>query len=100
MRPAKSIERKMLAESFRRLHPFQRINEYRYIGFGSIYISPKIPPGTHGKDLRGQGVASAFHRTILNEVDEQLSRRNSMLETGDRMQRRQIAHFLYQDGAL
>src|SRR5208282_5339076 len=39
MRPAKSIERKMLAESFRRLHPFQRINEYRYVGFGSIYFS-------------------------------------------------------------
>jgi hypothetical protein len=230
MRPAKSIERKMLAESFRRLHPFQRINEYRYIGFGSIYfgdfqvihrelgiddmisiekdayarecfefnkpyrsillnfgvsgqilptldwtkrsiiwldydgkldldsladigtvsarsvsgtalvvsvnahpepyprdqeraaferqtgkpfsiaeyqlsklsdyIGPKIPPGTQGNDLRGHGVATVFHRTILNEIDEQLSRRNAMLEAGDKMLWKQIGYFLYQDGAL
>ena len=230
MRPAKSIERKMLAESFRRLHPFQRINEYRYVGFGSIYFSdfqlihrelgiddmisiekdahakecfefnkpyrsikmefgvsgqilptldwrkrsiiwldydgkldldsladigtvsatcpsgtalvvsvnahpepwprdqersefegqtgkafniaeyllsklayyigPKIPPGTQGKDLRGNGVSTVFHRTILNEIDEQLSRRNAMLEPSDKIVCKQIGHFLYQDGAL
>lgn len=39
LRPAKAVERKMLCETFRRLHPFARIERYRYIGFGSIYFS-------------------------------------------------------------
>lgn len=39
LRPAKSIERKMLAESFRRLSEFGRVDSYRYIGFGSVYFS-------------------------------------------------------------
>jgi hypothetical protein len=39
LRPAKAIERRMLSEMFRRLHPFQRIETYRYVGFGSIYFS-------------------------------------------------------------
>lgn len=63
------------------------------------YIGPKVPPGTQGKDLRGNGVATVFHRTILNEIDEQLSRRNAMLESDDKIICKQIGHFLYQDGA-
>src|ERR1035438_1696889 len=39
LRPAKAVERKMMGEAFRRLHPFQRIEDYRYVGFGSIYFS-------------------------------------------------------------
>jgi len=39
LRPAKAIERRMLCAAFERLHPFQRIERYRYIGFGSIYFS-------------------------------------------------------------
>jgi len=39
LRPAKTVERKMLCEMFHRLHPFTRIDKYRYIGFGSIYFS-------------------------------------------------------------
>jgi len=39
LRPAKAIERRMLCAAFERLHPFQRVQEYRYIGFGSIYFS-------------------------------------------------------------
>lgn len=39
LRPAKSIERKMLAESFRRLSEFGRVDLYRYVGFGSLYFS-------------------------------------------------------------
>ena len=39
LRPAKAIERRMLSAAFERLHPFQRIQHYRYIGFGSIYFS-------------------------------------------------------------
>ena len=39
LRPAKSIERKMLAESFRRLSQFGRVDLYRYVGFGSLYFS-------------------------------------------------------------
>lgn len=39
IRPAKSIERKMLCESFGRLNYFAPINEYRYIGFGSPFFA-------------------------------------------------------------
>jgi hypothetical protein len=39
LRPAKAIERRMLCAAFQRLHPFQRIDRYRYVGFGSIYFS-------------------------------------------------------------
>jgi hypothetical protein len=38
-----------------------------------------------GKDLHANGVASVLRRTILDEVEEQLSRRNAMLEPGDKM---------------
>ncbi|MGX2028899.1 O-methyltransferase [Methylocaldum gracile] len=39
LRPAKSVERKMLCEAFRRLSEFGRIDSYQYIGFGSIYFT-------------------------------------------------------------
>lgn len=39
LRPAKTIERKMLCEVFHRLYPFGKIENYHYIGFGSIYFS-------------------------------------------------------------
>jgi len=39
IRPAKSIERKMLAESFRKLSEFGKLSDYRYLGFGSLYFS-------------------------------------------------------------
>ena len=39
LRPAKATERRMLGEAFRRLYPFERVENYRYIGFGSIYFS-------------------------------------------------------------
>jgi hypothetical protein len=42
LRPAKTIERKMLCEAFRRLYPFGKLETYRYIGFGSIYFSDFI----------------------------------------------------------
>lgn len=39
LRPAKNIERKMLSEAFRRLSTITRVDQYRYIGFGSTYFS-------------------------------------------------------------
>ncbi|MBX7210400.1 MAG: hypothetical protein K1X78_18965 [Verrucomicrobiaceae bacterium] len=39
LRPAKAIERRMLCETFGRLYPFQPVDSYGYIGFGSIYFS-------------------------------------------------------------
>lgn len=39
LRPAKTIERKMMCDAFYRLYPFGKINTYRYVGFGSIYFS-------------------------------------------------------------
>jgi hypothetical protein len=38
LRPAKTVERKMIAEAFRKLSTFHRLQEYQYIGFGSIYF--------------------------------------------------------------
>lgn len=42
LRPAKTIERKMLCDAFRRLSPFGKLESYRYVGFGSTYFSDFI----------------------------------------------------------
>jgi hypothetical protein len=39
LRPAKAVERRMMAEAFLRLRPFGSIESYRYIGMGSVYFS-------------------------------------------------------------
>jgi hypothetical protein len=39
LRPAKHAERRMLCDVFRRLRPFGRIEEYVYVGFGSVWFS-------------------------------------------------------------
>ncbi len=39
LRPAKNIERKMLCEVINRLEKFDRVYNYRYIGFGSTFFS-------------------------------------------------------------
>ena len=39
LRPAKYAERKMLCEIFRKLHPYQRVEDYVYVGFGSVWFS-------------------------------------------------------------
>lgn len=39
IRPAKSIERKMLCDAFRKLTYFKNVKQYQYIGMGSIYFS-------------------------------------------------------------
>ena len=39
LRPAKNIERKMMADIFQRLPHIYPINRYRYIGFGSTFFS-------------------------------------------------------------
>lgn len=42
LRPAKSVERKMLLEGIRRLSPFGSVGHYRYVGFGSPYFADFI----------------------------------------------------------
>ncbi|TCK68456.1 O-methyltransferase [Acidipila rosea] len=39
LRPAKHAERKMLSEIFRRLRPFQPVEDYTYVGLGSIWFT-------------------------------------------------------------
>jgi len=39
MRPAKAVERRMMAEAFLRLRAFGSIESYRYVGMGSVYFS-------------------------------------------------------------
>ena len=42
LRPAKYAERKMFVELLRRLAPFQAVEDYSYIGFGSVWFSDFI----------------------------------------------------------
>lgn len=42
IRPAKCIERKMLAEAFQRLWRIDRLDHFRYVGFGSTYFTDFI----------------------------------------------------------
>lgn len=42
LRPAKHAERKMLVDVLRRLTPFQAVEDYCYIGFGSVWFSDFI----------------------------------------------------------
>ena len=39
LRPAKHAERRMLCDVFRRLRPFGSIEEYVYVGFGSVWFA-------------------------------------------------------------
>lgn len=39
LRPAKHAERRMLCELFRKLHPFQPVERYLYVGMGSLWFS-------------------------------------------------------------
>lgn len=39
LRPAKTIERKMLCDLFHRLTSFNQLENYQYVGFGSTYFS-------------------------------------------------------------
>ena len=39
LRPAKGVERRMMADAFLRLHPFGSIESYRYVGMGSVYFA-------------------------------------------------------------
>ena len=39
LRPAKHAERRMMVEIFRKLRPFQAVEDYRYLGFGSLWFS-------------------------------------------------------------
>ena len=42
LRPAKNVQRKMLAEAFRRLSEFGSLESYRYVGLGSPYFNDFI----------------------------------------------------------
>lgn len=39
LRPAKHAERRMMCDVFRRLRPFGRVEDYMYVGFGSVWFS-------------------------------------------------------------
>ncbi len=39
VRPAKSVERKMMVEAFRRLSEFGELSAFQYVGFGSLFFS-------------------------------------------------------------
>ncbi|MPM22262.1 hypothetical protein SDC9_68713 [bioreactor metagenome] len=42
IRPAKSVERKMICDIIGRLAPIQKIDDYLYIGFGSVFFTDFI----------------------------------------------------------
>ena len=60
LRPAKNIERKMIAEACRLLPGARPVNRYRYIGFGSPFFS----------DFRVFHKTLGFQRMINIEVEE------------------------------
>lgn len=39
LRPAKHAERRMLCEAFRQMRPFQPVEDYIYVGFGSVWFA-------------------------------------------------------------
>jgi hypothetical protein len=39
LRPAKGVERRMMADAFLRLRPFGSVESYRYVGMGSVYFA-------------------------------------------------------------
>lgn len=42
LRPAKHAERRMLCEVFRKLHPFEAVERYLYVGMGSLWFTDFI----------------------------------------------------------
>src|SRR5713226_44985 len=42
LRPAKHAARRMLCEVFGRVHPFQPVDQYVYVGFGSVWFQDFI----------------------------------------------------------
>src|SRR3546814_2772121 len=42
VRPAKHAERRMLCDVFRKLAAFDPVEQYRYVGFGSVWFSDFI----------------------------------------------------------
>lgn len=42
LRPAKHAERRMLCDLFRRLRPFEKVEDYIYVGFGSVWFADFI----------------------------------------------------------
>ena len=42
IRPAKHAERRMLCDIFRRVWPFERVEKYVYVGFGSVWFADFI----------------------------------------------------------
>ncbi|MGH7962760.1 MAG: O-methyltransferase, partial [Candidatus Binatia bacterium] len=74
------------------------LSDYR-VRIAKELIGEKLPAGTSGSDLRGQGLAKVFREIIHNEIAEQLSIRNAMLPAQERILYRQLFHFRYKDGA-
>ena len=77
--------------------PFD-LSDYR-LHIAKELVGEKLPAGTSGADLRGQGLAKVFREIIHNEIVEQLSIRNAMLQPEERIYYRQLFHFRYKDGA-
>src|SRR5262249_28032130 len=73
------------------------LDAYRFSKLREL-IDDKIPAGTVGRQLRGDGVARIFRTTILNEIQSELSTRNAVLASPDRLTFRQVFHFEYSDG--
>lgn len=74
------------------------LGEYR-LRVAKKLVGEKLPVGTSGAELRGQGLAKIFREIIHNEIAEQLSIRNAMLPAEEQILYRQLFHFRYKDGA-
>ena len=52
LRPAKHAERRMMTEIFRRLRPFQPVEDYLYIGFGSLWFTDCRPLSSNSRGVK------------------------------------------------
>lgn len=74
------------------------LSDYR-LRIAKELVGEKLPAGTTGANLRGLELAKVFREVIHNEIAEQLSIRNAILPTEERLCYRQLFHFRYKDGA-
>jgi hypothetical protein len=66
LRPAKAVERRMLADVFRKLEEFGTVADYRYVGFGSVYFSDFV---LFHRNLGFKKMTSIEHAVVSREQE-------------------------------
>src|SRR5438309_550668 len=110
IRPAKSVERKMLAEALSRLSKLERPDNYRYVGFGAIYFRDfslfhkmlgihDMKSIEHNRSEETRFWSNRPFRCVENKIQEILMARNGGLEAAQSIKYKVLFDFHYADGA-